>query len=369
MALFAVLTIGCHSSQYVVYAPGENLQALTKVTDGENKCDYPFGGDNGKDLFFAVHDKNNMISNIYRKENPFTASMNQKTSGKNQNLSPTFCAATDKLAFSGLLEGSIMRDIYMIDVSQGHALTQITNTPYAAENHPFISRDGRILVYDRVANTGRAGDTEIWTKNLQTNENTMLGLGFMPSFSPDGRTITFVRFTTDGNKSCIWIMDTNGDNQIQVTDANMGFVSHPRFSPDGRYIVFQCSKRDKKDFDLYVIDRNGNDLTQLTINKSYDGEPYWSNDGYIYFTSDRGGRDRHYQIWRFKYGIMASTTVRTSASKVEVVTPSGYHTVRQGETITQIAQKYGVTTRDIVKWNALQTMTLTPGMRLKISAQ
>lgn len=31
-----------------------------------------------------------------------------------------------------------------------------------------------------------------------------------------------------------------------------------------------------------MIDVDGNNLTQLTINKSYDGQPYWTTDGYIY---------------------------------------------------------------------------------------
>lgn len=46
-----------------------------------------------------------------------------------------------------------------------------------------------------------------------------------------------------------------------------------------------------------------------------------------------------------------------------------YHTVQSGETITNIARRYGVTVRDIVKWNNLSTMTITSGMKLKVSAQ
>ena len=80
-----------------------------------------------------------------------------------------------------------------------------------------------------------------------------------------------------------------------------GYALNPRWSPDGTRLVFQSSKKDKKDFDLYVIDVDGNNLTQLTINKSYDGQPYWTTDGYIYFVSDRGNDAGNYQIWRFKY--------------------------------------------------------------------
>ena len=73
-----------------------------------------------------------------------------------------------------------------------------------------------------------------------------------------------------------------------------------QFVDNDKYIVF--SGQDKNDnWDIYIISVNGGDLTRLTICKSYDGDPYWSTDGYIYFTSDRGGKKGDYNIWRFKY--------------------------------------------------------------------
>ena len=46
-----------------------------------------------------------------------------------------------------------------------------------------------------------------------------------------------------------------------------------------------------------------------------------------------------------------------------------YHTVKSGETITEIARRYNISVRDVVKWNKLTTMTITEGMKLKVSAQ
>ena len=84
--------------------------------------------------------------------------------------------------------------------------------------------------------------------------------------------------------------------------ATKGYAMRPRWSPDDTRLIFGSSKKDKKDSDLYVIDVDGNNLVQLTINKSYDGQPYWTTDGYIYFVSDRGNDEGNFQIWRFKYG-------------------------------------------------------------------
>ena len=365
---------GC-SSTLPTQSDGEILSSLSKVTDGENKCSYPFGGDNGKNLFFSVRDKGSDYCNIFAKADPFSASMTQKTAGKNYHIAPSYSPSIQRVAFSGYQEGAFNRDIYMIDAVQSNALIQATNTPGEDENYPCLSHDGKFLVYEKIS-YGNTRDCQIWIKNLKTNEERVLGPGRIPSFSPDGKTIAFVKYTDDGKNTCLWTMNLDGSNQMQLTYAKSDMVWAPRFSPDGQQIVFQCSpKRSNKNFDLYVIDRNGNNLTQLTINKSFDGEPYWANDGHIYFTSDRGGRSGRYQIWRFRYGRSSSNAsyqVRPNAEE----TPnqsfnsrfnSAYHEVAQGETISQIAQKYGVTVRDIVKWNDLKTMTLTHGMKLKVS--
>ena len=385
-AIISLLCAGCSSKvvvvdqtpvveTHVVYSPGENLTALIKVHETEYKCEYPFGGDSGKNLFFVVRDNSiDEFSNIFRKDNPTSMSMSQLTGGKNHNVAPSYCAATNKVAFSGRPEGNSISDIYLVSATQGGALQQVTNTPDAAEQYPCLSKDGTRIVYAKSRNRN-VKDTEIWIKNLKTNENIQLGLGHAPSFSPDGRSIVFVKYASDSYTTFLCIVNADGSNLTQLTDASMGTVWRPCFSPDGRNIVFQCRKPQKGDDDLYVIDRNGNGLTQLTINKSFDGEPYWANDGNIYFTSDRGGRDRHYQIWRFRYGQATSTDTRNTSSETTVCPPlppvnSGtIHTVQNGETITEIARRYGVTVKDIVRWNSLMTMTITPGMKLKVSAQ
>jgi len=298
--IIVLLVCGCGTKKWGITSAGENLSALTKVTDSEEDCFTPFGGDNGKDLFFSVSE-GSFYSNIYKKDNPFSGSMNQKTSGKNENTSPTYCDSIDKIAFSGKLEGAGLKDIYMMNNTQGKALSQVTNTPDADEDYPCFSPDGKFLVYEKRPENLRETGSEIWLRNIESGENIMLGKGRMPSFSPDGKSIVFVKYTADASYTCLWIMGIDGDNQIQVTDAKFGKVGHPRISPDGKRIVFDCSKKkQKKDYDLYIIDKDGNNLTQLTINKSYDGQPYWTKDGNIYFTSDRGGKIGHYQIWRFK---------------------------------------------------------------------
>lgn len=238
--------------QYAVTSGGENLSALTKVTDGDDVCTMPFGGDNGKDLFYLKrsHDGIYTYSNVYKKENPLASASSEKTSGKNSNAHPAYCKAIDKIVFRYYPTGSSSSDIYMMPASQGKALTQVTDS---------------------------RGD---WEDN--------------PSFSPDGKTIAYIKYS--GVDANIFTMSTDGDNQVQVTDAKKGFAQDPKWSPDGRYLIFSATK-DNKNADIFVIRTDGELLTQLTTNESTDAQPYWTSDGYIYFTSDRGGKQG-----TFKFG-------------------------------------------------------------------
>ena len=321
LTLLTTVTVSVSAKKkYAITMTGENLSTLPQVTDNAEPCLDPFGGDNGSALFFSVRE-NKRYYNIYKKDNPFSAAMSQKTSGKNYNRNPCYNPETGKIAFSCMQDGSSTSDIFTMFDSKGKALSQITESTDAYEENPSFNKLGTLIVYNKIqlsfyrkANWatfffGFGGSTvvvensEIWLRNVKTGENVLLGNGYQPCFSPDGKKIAYVKYSSDAKSTSIWIMNVDGSEQVQVTDAKKGFALNPRWSPDGSRLIFQSSKKDKKDADLFVIDSDGNNLTQLTINKSYDGQPYWTQDGYIYFVSDRGNDPGNYQIWRFKYGI------------------------------------------------------------------
>lgn len=306
--------------KFAITAGNENLTALTKVTDREEPCITPFGGDNGTNLFFAVCE-NKHYYNIYMKENAFSSSISQKTSGKNNNYAPFYSSKLKKIVFRCQNDGMSTSDIFMMNANQGKTLSQITETSNAYENNPCISPDGTILIYDKQSYTSYkkfsfwgsllglspsytiVESSEIWTKNLKTGENTLICNGYQPTFSPDGKKVAYVKYSGDAKSCSIWVMNVDGTEQTQLTDAKKGYAFYPRWSPDGRRIVFQSTRKDKKDADLYIINIDGDNLVQLTQNKSYDGSPYWTKDNYIYFVSDRGNAKGNYQIWRFKVDI------------------------------------------------------------------
>lgn len=303
--------------KFAITAGNENLTALTQVTDREEPCITPFGGDNGTKLFFAACE-NKKYYNIYMKENAFSSSISQKTSGKNNNSAPFYSEKLDKIVFRCQNDGMSTSDIFMMNANQGKTLTQITESSSAYEGNPCINPQGTLLIYDKQSYTSIKSFTfwgallglgpsttivessEIWTRNLKTGENTLICSGYQPTFSPDGKKVAYVKYSGDAKSCSIWIMNIDGTEQTQLTDAKKGYAFHPHWSPDGKRIVFQSTRKDKKDADLYIVNIDGDNLIQLTQNKSYDGSPYWTKDNYIYFVSDRGNREGNYQIWRFK---------------------------------------------------------------------
>ena len=322
LALAVTASLACFGKKkFAITMTGESLTALTQVTDNEEPCVDPFGGDGSDALYFSVRE-NKKYFNLYKKDNPFSAALSQKTSGKNYNRQPCFNRATGKIAFSCMQDGSASSDIYTMFDAKGKALSQITESTDSYEQNPSFSPDGNLIIYNKVQHsyykkansfwstllTGWGSDivivenSALWSRHLKTGENVLLGNGYQPCFSHDGKRIAYVKYSSDAKSTSIWIMNIDGTEQMQITDAKKGYAMRPRWSPDDTRLIFGSSKKDKKDSDLYVIDVDGNNLVQLTINKSYDGQPYWTTDGYIYFVSDRGNDEGNFQIWRFKYG-------------------------------------------------------------------
>lgn len=300
LTMEVVAFTGCKTvTHFEMKADGEMFTSLSKITESSD-ASTPFGGDNEGPLFFSYQADGKGQTNIYKKDKPLSNSMTQMTS-VDVAMFPAYSKVADKIAFT------MNNDIYTMPASKGKALTQITSTNDCKEDHPCFNPDGNLIVYDRIMRTLNNGSyyyypnkSEIWIKNLQTGENTLIGNGWTPSFSPDGKKIVYCKI--ENSESSIWMMDIDGDNQSKITDNNtLESSQRPRFSPDGKYIIFDATDKKDGNMDLYVISVEGGNLTRLTVNKSWDCQPYWSTDGYIYFTSDRGEKAKDYNIWRFKY--------------------------------------------------------------------
>ena len=92
-----------------------------------------------------------------------------------------------------------------------------------------------------------------------------------PTWSSDGQWIAF-ESTRDGNSE-IYVMDRNGEQLRNLSNASTADDHGPSWSPDGSRIVFY-SIRDG-DWDIYAMNDAGGEVINLTDNETNDQTPVW----------------------------------------------------------------------------------------------
>ncbi|HEY6213559.1 MAG TPA: hypothetical protein VIW45_14805, partial [Vicinamibacterales bacterium] len=126
------------------------------------------------------------------------------------------------------------------------------------------------------------------------------GTSMSVAVSPDGRTLAV------DLQGSIWTLPSSGGAARRITDL-FNDARQPTWSPDGRWITF-FGYRDGG-YDIWAVAPDGSDQHKLTWGPFDDREPIWSHDGTrVAFSSDRGnplGSD--YNIW--------TLTVATGALK------------------------------------------------------
>jgi Tol biopolymer transport system component len=141
---------------------------------------------------------------------------------------------------------------------------------------------GNIIAYNSYYN----GMADICTINLDgSNENCLttdqnFDVGG-PRFSPDGSKIVYFSHIHDSyDIGDIWVIDSNGENKIQLTN-DRDYQSGPSWSPDGKRITY--SSGSWPNAHIWVMNADGTNKVQLTSGSGFEGEPSWSPDGKFTF--------------------------------------------------------------------------------------
>lgn len=210
----------------------------------------------------------------------------------------------------GYVWGLFEFDVYKCK-TDGSELVRLTNEPgYDAE--AAVSPDGKEVIFT----SGRDGDLELYKMNIDGSNPTRMthtiGYDGGPFFSPDGKHIIYRAFhpkTADEYAKWqhlweqqavspvrleLWIMDTDGNNQRQITNLNSASFC-PYVHPSGDWVMFTTNYADSlgnkrmPNFDLFRIRPDGSELERLTYGPTFDGFPMWSYDGKkIVWASNRG---------------------------------------------------------------------------------
>jgi Tol biopolymer transport system component len=183
----------------------------------------------------------------------------------------TWSPLGDRIVFEARGPGSEYRVLTRVYAS-GEGALRLTGSDYlswnvawspTAERLAFASnREGNARVFTMLA------DGTNWQALTSRDRWSQL-----PTWSPDGRWISFV--SSDADK--VWSLyriDTSGYHQIRLSQyAHPGQL--PCWSPDSSRLAFAGNA--DGDFEILVVSSDGKDTVQLTRNSSDDHSPRWSH--------------------------------------------------------------------------------------------
>ena len=167
------------------------------------------------------------------------------------------------------------------------------------ESYPSVSPDGNQVAYV----WRKEGDSvgHIYVKLIGEGKPIRLTSGvkndLSPVWSPDGRTIAFLRDA--GENSRVYTIPALGGAERQVAEGLFNSFTQARFtspmawSPDGRFVVVEERQGHSESSSLVLIGVENGDrfvLTKETDAKTWDVNPVFSPDGgrllFTRFTSD-----------------------------------------------------------------------------------
>jgi Tol biopolymer transport system component/DNA-binding winged helix-turn-helix (wHTH) protein len=196
---------------------------------------------------------------------------------------------------------------------------------------PSISRSGNQLAYL----VSKKWDT-VWRLDLKDERHALAppvrllsgrGIVWKPSYSPDGKKITFE--SDRMGYEDIWMCDSDGSNCSQLT-ARHGTTATARWSPNGRYLAFESITQNYWQVGVLELP-DGSPHMLTTFPETNNGAPRWSRDGkwiYFYSVHDPGG----YELWKISLN---------GGSPVRVTTQGGFHGIESMDGRFLFYSKFG----------------------------
>jgi Tol biopolymer transport system component/DNA-binding winged helix-turn-helix (wHTH) protein len=229
---------------------------------------------------------------IFTKRQPVAARPRPLTSLPGAERFPALSSDGKLIAFTW--DGDELKndDIYVKQTVESE-LIRITTHP-SADRKPTWSPDGRFIAFLRSAKrTGEPNHLMI-IPALGGAEREIARVDDGLDWSPDGKYLAITGLNELGGGSGIYLIDVNGGQRRQITEqaVNGGiYDSTPRFSPDGRSLAFLRYKDDVVG-EIFIFDLTSGKIRQLTSEKkNIKSETLqWSADGQtLYFISNRAG--------------------------------------------------------------------------------
>ena len=212
----------------------------------------------------------------------------QLTDEAGQEDAPSLSPDGDSVAYASRAAGSW--DIYVSRVGGRNPIV-VAGDPSRDEQAPAFSPDGRSIAFHE----GDADGGIFIVGATGESARRVTETGFHPAWSPDGATIAYCQesIETPANRqisSDLSVVDVATGAVRIVTE---GDAVQPSWSPSGTRLAYWAQFGGQRD--LFTISAAGGEPVQVTDDAPLDWSVTWSPDGWLYFSSDRGGV---FNLWR-----------------------------------------------------------------------
>jgi TolB protein len=205
--------------------------------------------------------------------------------GRELVLTPIFSKKPNELFYLRYFEGK--PQIFSMDLRnlRSKKVGGFRGTTFAPSVNP---KDPNQLLLSAIVD----GNSDIYELDIDGNSARRLtkssAIDTTPSYSPDGKFITFASDRDSGQQ--IYVMDKDGSSVAQISSGN-GSYSKPMWSPDGKLIAFTRIKGGQ--FYIGVMAPNGKGEKLLTSSFLAEGAKWSPNGRYLIYSKKKGsyGRD------------------------------------------------------------------------------